>query len=159
MTQYIEAPTIVNMLHGHAIFLAGGITGCVNWQKVAKNALMKSNKYDFIVNPRRENFDLLDVDVAEEQIQWEADQLQRCNEILFWFSSETVQPITLFELGRYCTKKPIIHVGCDPEYSRKFDVKTQMSIYRPDIKIWDNLDDMLEYVAGDIITLDNPLLF
>jgi len=159
MPIYVEAPTKINMITGYRIFLAGGITGCVNWQKVAKDVLMKSNKYDFIVNPRRENFDLLDVDVAEEQIYWEADQLQRCDEILFWFSSETVQPITLFELGCYCTKKPIIYVGCDPEYSRKFDVITQMSIYRPDVKIWDNLDNMLEHIAGDIITVDKPFLF
>lgn len=147
MAKYIEAPDTMSGLDVESIFLAGGITGCVDWQKVAKDALMSSNRYALIINPRRENFDLLDVDVAEEQIQWEANHLRMCTDIMFWFSSETVQPITLFELGRWCTDKSNIFVGCDPEYSRRFDVITQIGIYRPDIKIWDNLDDMLEYIA------------
>ena len=66
MPIYIEAPATISGLGGRSIYLAGGITGCVNWQKVAKAALMASDKYTLIVNPRRENFDLLDVDIAVE---------------------------------------------------------------------------------------------
>lgn len=150
MPVYIEAPTTISGLDDvESIFLAGGITGCVDWQKVAKNVLMSSDRYAYIINPRRENFDLLDIDVEEEQIKWEADLLLRCTDIMYWFSSETVQPITLFELGHWCTEKSNIIVGCDPEYSRRFDVITQLGIYRPDIKVWGNLDNMLE----DIVSL------
>ena len=108
---------------------------------------MASDKYDFIVNPRRENFNILDIDVAKEQIKWEVDHLLWCNEVMFWFSNETVQPITLFELGLCCVRQPIMYVGCDPDYSRRFDVITQVGIYRPDIKIWNNLDDILEHIV------------
>ena len=67
---------------------------------------------------------------------------------MYWFSHETVQPITLFELGMYLTKKPNIFIGCDPDYSRRFDVVTQVGIYQPDTKIWDNLDDMMEHIVS-----------
>ncbi len=148
MVVYIEAPATISGLGGDSIFLAGGISGCVDWQKVAKDALMQSDRYTMIANPRRNAFDLEDATVAEEQIKWEADHLERCSDIMFWFSNETVQPITLFELGRWCTYKQNVFVGCDPDYSRRFDVVTQLGLCRPDIKVWDNLDDMLEHIIS-----------
>jgi len=147
MPTYIEALNTVDELYGNSIFLAGGITGCVDWQKIAKEYLMKSN-YDFIVNPRRENFDVTDETQTPKQILWEAKHLSECTDVMFWFSSETVQPITLFELGVWCIKKENLIIGCDPEYSRRFDVITQLGIYRPDIKVWDNLDDMMEHIIS-----------
>jgi len=151
MPTYLEAINTDNFIltgNRRTIFLAGGITGCVDWQKVSKDALMASNKYKIICNPRRADFDVTDPTASEKQIKWEADHLKICTDILFWFSSETIQPIALFELGKYLNEKDNIFVGCDPDYSRKFDVITQVGIYRPDIKVWDNLDDMMEHIVS-----------
>ena len=152
MTQYIEAPNECNIkpIYGRSIFLAGGITACVDWQKVAKDALMETDKYEFILNPRRDDFDVTDTSVSAEQIEWEAKYIFHCNDILFWFSNETVQPITLFELGMnvtHNTRSGKVFVGCDPDYSRRFDVVTQLKLHAPYIRVWDNLDDMMEHIV------------
>lgn len=152
ITTYIEAPEILYIDdNAKAIFLAGGITGCRNWQEEAAEFLLKNSYFDYIFNPRRKHFDINNESQTEIQIKWEYSSLFSCSHIMFWFTADTVQPITLFELGKwahtYMDKK--IYVGCDPQYSRIFDVKTQLSLSRPDIKIWDSLGSMLEFIAAD----------
>lgn len=58
-----------------------------------------------------------------------------CENILFYFSKETVAPITLFEYGtlleQFNQGKKIIHVAIHPEYPRKNDVLIQTELRAP----------------------------
>jgi hypothetical protein len=135
---YIEAPNIIrhNKL---SLFIAGGITGCENWQK--KLCDMLEDLDIAIYNPRRKNFDIKK-NKAGEQIKWEHDMLDKADIISFWFSKETVQPIVLYELGKYTRKDVPLVIGCDPDYSRKSDVEIQTSIDRPEIKIKNSIEGL-----------------
>ena len=90
------------------IFLAGGITGCEDWQKETISHLDEifySWNWDTselaIFNPRRENFPIDDPFAAEEQIKWEFNALENCNIFSMYFcNSDSVQPICMYELGR-----------------------------------------------------------
>ena len=53
MSKYIEAPTEFDS-EGKAIFCAGGITGCPDWQSQIAELLKPSSW--IILNPRRANF-------------------------------------------------------------------------------------------------------
>lgn len=87
------------------VFLAGGITGCSDWQsEVIRKLERKSNTDNLvIINPRRTVFDLDDKNKSIEQIKWEHQYLSNCDIFSAYFTSDTVQPITLYELGRYST--------------------------------------------------------
>ena len=124
-----------------SIFLGGGITDCPDWQQDVCNAL-KSYDVD-LVNPRRHEFDITNPNMSSGQIKWEYEHLSRCNYIIFWFPSETLCPITLYELGFYASKGKKLFVGCHPEYKRRFDVIEQLKCANSDIKVNDNFDDLL----------------
>ena len=92
-----------------------------------------------IINPRRANFDLDNVQLLEPQIEWEHQRLLQASAILFWFPAQTLCPITLYELGAWSmTNKPLF-VGTHREYQRKYDVEIQTRLVRPEIKIQDSL--------------------
>nr|BFE67883.1 hypothetical protein GCM10020092_011840 [Actinoplanes digitatis] len=69
------------------------------------------------------------------QIRWEFDQLAAAAAILFWFSSETTQPIALYELGRWAASDKPLVVGADPGYERRFDVVQQLGLARPGLTV------------------------
>ena len=114
------------------MFLAGGISGCQPWQDEMKDLIAQKCPGLIPVNPRRANFDVSRKDIHHEQIKWEFDFLRRADVIIFWFPKETLCPITLFELGTWSvlckTHGSQIFVGCDPEYMRRDDVHTQLSL-------------------------------
>ena len=128
MIRYIEAPEEA-YFDVASIFLAGGITNCPDWQKEMVELLKDLNIT--IYNPRREHFP---IDVAGEalrQIEWEFKFLDIADMILFWFSRGSLNPIVLFEYGKWLMNtqsqkryKPIF-IGIDPEYSRRRDVEIQ----------------------------------
>lgn len=129
-----------------SVFLAGGIVGCRDWQADMIAALDGTGCA--ILNPRRPSFPIHDPKAAPEQIEWEFNALRRADVISFWFSSETVQPIVMFEYGywlaatsHWWAKKPVL-VGCDPEYPRRLDVEHQTRLAREDLRISDNLGDL-----------------
>lgn len=89
-------------------FLAGGISGCPNWQKEVIEELYSLEKnrgedlsHLIVLNPRREFFDVSDIGNSYEQIRWEFNHLE-CADIfsMYFCSGESVQPICLYELGR-----------------------------------------------------------
>lgn len=126
-----------------SLFLAGGITNCPDWQEYATEFLQGPERLT-IVNPRRDNFDVTDPSMSAQQIEWEHNHLSRVRAILFWFPSDTLCPITLYELGRAgadWTKK--LFVGTDSKYQRRFDVVHQLSLVRPDVFVYDSLDATL----------------
>lgn len=136
MEDYVEAPK--NYVGTKpSIFLAGGITGCPNWQKKARRQIEGSGVV--VLNPRRKNFPIDDSTAAYEQIKWEYRHLQIATSILFWFCAEAIQPIALFELGSWLRSGDRITIGAHPDYERRDDVVIQTSLARPDLRVYDTL--------------------
>jgi len=133
----IYAPEYVTNKNALSVFIAGGITNCPDWQQELLDYLDKStinkNHYMFY-NPRREFFDVSDPTQSEIQIKWEYNFLNESKILFFWFCKETMNPITLYELGKWANgskEDKMLVVGCDPEYARKEDVKIQTTLARP----------------------------
>lgn len=138
---YIESPQEWNGGHP-SVFLAGGITDCPDWQKIAAKPLIDSGY--IVMNPRRENFPIEDPTAAEAQIKWEFRHLHYANVVLFWFpASPSPQPIALYELGFHAAKGTDIAVGCSPGYSRKADVYHQMRLARPHLTVRSSLSETI----------------
>src|SRR4051794_13020942 len=111
--RYIEAPTEYAGT-GASVFLAGGITGCGDWQRELAELLAKSDLV--VLNPRRRNFPIEDPTAAEQQIRWEFRQIRRATARLFWFPPPTLCPIALYELGAWSTRPDPLFVGVDRAY-------------------------------------------
>jgi len=125
-----------------SLFLAGGITGCEDWQTKMIEALKEEPA--IIYNPRRANFPIGDPNAAEVQITWEFHQLAIAHIVSFWFAHGTDNPIVLYELGMWGNSRegrPIV-IGVDPKYSRKQDVEIQTALARPEVQIVYSLEDM-----------------
>lgn len=150
----VECPDILRM-NGDcpSVFLAGGITGCDDWQKEMIQRFKGQNVT--LINPHRQNFDVTDPHMSSEQIEWEHHHLEISGAILFWFPFATLCPITLFELGKYAAQQnKTIFVGCHPAYARKFDVEKQLSLLRPHVLVRDNFQDMVDDVMNWLYFLD-----
>lgn len=137
---YVEAPGPLTEA-GSSIFLAGGITNCPDWQSEAVKLISDRTH---VFNPRRANFPIHDPDAAEEQITWEFNALHEATCILFWFPVGAIQPIALYELGRYVALGRPIAVGRDDSYERRQDVDVQMKLAKPDLPIYNTLAQTVE---------------
>lgn len=146
---YLEAPKPIQSLPDEIVhdssftrvFLAGGITNCRDWQAELGRSLALFDDL-VVMNPRRENFPMDDPTAAREQIEWEFNHLRAADVIAFWFSNETVQPITLFELGSWLVQEKPLVIGVDPAYERRQDVVIQTELARPGLKIHSSLDSL-----------------
>jgi len=127
------------------IFLAGGITGCPNWQSDVVNML--ENTSGVLFNPRRKNFPINDTSASEFQIKWEHDHLRKASAILFWFPCETLCPIVLYELGAWSMTNKHLFVGVHPEYQRRQDVEIQTKLARPGVSIVYSIQDLVSQVS------------
>lgn len=148
MMRYLEAPQrIVVLGKDPALFLAGGITGCPNWQAdVCRRLTMISV---LVMNPRRARWDMAGgEEAATEQIQWENSFLRLAGAILFWFPKETLCPIVLYELGAWSMTQKRLFVGTHPEYARRLDVVTQTRLARPDVQVVHDLVTLCEQVKA-----------
>ena len=151
MAQIVEAVNEVyniGKVRGAKLFLAGGITNCPDWlaELIEK---IKDINHLVVYNPRRKNFPIHDPNAAEEQIVWEYEHLSASNIIVFWFSRGSLNPIVLFELGRYgFDEGKIVLIGLDPEYERKMDVTIQTMIGRKyeQMSFYNNLDDIAKEI-------------
>lgn len=140
MSVYVEAPGPLPG-SGRVVFLAGGITGCPDWQSEAAAALAGLDV--IIANPRRPG--AMAEDDAAGQIAWEFAALQRAEVIVFWFpGSDSVQPVTLYELGFHAAGRKRIAVGADPGYRRRLDVVQQLSHARPGLRVRSTLPATLD---------------
>lgn len=119
-------------------FLAGGITGCHDWQKELIEELDKYGLDDLtLFNPKREKFDTSDRNATYDQICWEFAYLNSMDIFSVYFTKDTLQPITLYELGRYIEvmkntfprdyEKRII-ISMEPGYERADDVIIQTNL-------------------------------
>lgn len=143
--KYIEAPAEF-VSHEPSIFLAGGITGCPDWQQELVSKLKHSNLA--ILNPRQANFPIRETEAAKFQIKWEYEHLRRASAISFWFPHETLCPIVLYELGAWSMTSKTIVVGVHPKYQRRQDVEIQTSLARPEVKIVYSLDDLAKQILN-----------
>ncbi len=137
--KYIECPEI-HRGKETSLFLAGGITNCPDWQAELTN-LLKDNNLT-LLNPRRKNFQENSPEIEEQQISWEFNHLKKSSAVSFWFPSETLCPITLYELGKQSASKKPIFIGVHPNYKRMRDVEIQTKLIRPEIKIVYSLIDL-----------------
>jgi nucleoside 2-deoxyribosyltransferase len=147
----VIAPNTDFPAHKIGVFLAGTITGAKkDWQKQVTESL---KDLDIIVfNPRRDKKPE-DKEGIRKQIEWEQENLRRADLISFWFSEETVAPITLYECGFWsASKKPLV-IGMHPKYPRKFDVEVQTQRARPDIKIVYSLEDLSAGISEAILAI------
>ncbi|MBD3408416.1 MAG: hypothetical protein GF411_19995 [Candidatus Lokiarchaeota archaeon] len=128
--RYVEAPQWGSNcgVSETSVFLAGGISGCPDWQ----SELVKMLDIDGLVvyNPRRSDFDMSKPNGAHEQIKWEYQHLQRADAISFWFPKESICPIVLYELGFHLNSNKCIFIGIEPGYCRTIDVIVQSSLAR-----------------------------
>ncbi|MGK5548669.1 nucleoside 2-deoxyribosyltransferase domain-containing protein [Streptomyces sp. URMC 127] len=133
---------------GPTVFLAGGITGCPDWQTRAALQLRSAGVTATILNPRRAEFPEGDPVVAREQIVWEYEHLACASVVLFWFCAESIQPIALYELGAHAARGATIVVGADPQYARRLDVVEQLRHARPDVEVHGSLTDTVRAAAA-----------
>ena len=153
--KYIESPKIMPVPdvsktwtpEGKSLFLAGGISGCENWQ--SRIVLYLRDVSIILLNPRRKDFPIDDPSAAQTQIEWEYGHLRRASMILFWFPSETLCPIVLYELGAWSMTDKKIFVGVHPEYKRRQDVEIQTKLVRPEIQIVYDLGTLSEQIISE----------
>lgn len=141
---YVEAPD--PEMTWPILFIAGGITGCADWQNELINLLDERELPLIVVNPRRENFPMGDQYEGEKQIKWEHKMLAKADIISFWFPKDTLCPITLFELGKWLHTEPLI--GTEYGYQRAMDVRVQTQLeLGHDYPIYKSLDDLAKAIA------------
>jgi hypothetical protein len=136
-----------------SIFMAGGITGCPDWQSDVRRWLQpgdhvkQSRQNIILVNPRRANFNVNDPGSSQEQIEWEFRHLNMVDYIYFWFPKEGQCAITLFELGWALGANKKIRVGVEPGFHRSLDVYEQMKLRAP----WVEIDSTLSQLYSPIL--------
>jgi len=142
---YIECPENYNVAKDElSLFIAGGITGCEDWQEQFVR-MLKDDKI-VLLNPRRKSFPENVPNISEQQIKWEYVHLRRADAVSFWFTKETLCPITLFELGRQLMYDKPIFIGIHPDYKRKEDVEIQVRLMRPEISVVYDLESLSSQV-------------
>lgn len=145
--QYVEAlNTFQPQPASKSLFLAGGITGCPDWQRDMVRFLSDTDLV--LLNPRRQHFPLHDSTAAEAQIRWEHHYLQLADAIVFWFPWESVCPIALYELGAWAMSYKPLYIGLHPSYPRRLDVEIQMQLTRPDLVIAYTLEALARQIVG-----------
>ncbi len=145
--QVVQSPVEKELNSYFSIFLAGGISNCGNWAKELIDLLSDTDL--IIYNPRRDDYKKDDPTAEEYQVNWEYKYLSKVNAYSFWFTHETYNPITLFELGTVIknTNKPIF-IGCHPDYMKKNNLIIQMKLYRPEIKVVHSLYDLSQQIKN-----------
>lgn len=143
-----------------SIFLSGGISGCKNWQKDLIDELQRLRElglFDLgglvIFNPRRDDFDMEDPNATVEQIKWENRCLEKCDMCSFFFpASDTVQPITLYELGKYMNHKHNV-ISIEEGYLRTEDVVIQCALDQRFCTVYSDYIDAIREHARKIAVL------
>lgn len=157
---YLRAPNYhrpgqINLKNGNSdlsVFLAGSISGASNWQENVGQQLIP---YFNVFNPRR--FDYIEnIENDRIQIPWEHFYLNLADIVLFYFSYETLAPITLFEYGKMLEKIKTnswkkLYVCINPDYRRKNDVIIQTELDNPELakRICFDLNDMVKQILLD----------
>ena len=153
--KYTECPELYEG-EEKSLFLAGGISGCADWQAELLRMLEKEDLV--LLNPRRKHFSSNNRNIEEEQIKWEYDHLRKASAISFWFPKETPCPITLYELGKQSVSDKPLFIGIHPDYRRRRDVEIQTKLVRPEIKIVYSLDELSKQIENWARSNQKPLV-
>ncbi len=128
-----------------AVFLAGGITNCEDWQNKVIDCLKrypaKDTEHLVIFNPRRSEWPSNgDTDEIRRQIHWEAEYIRKCDIFSMYFTNtkDSDQPICFYELGRYTQNGRDI-ISYQEGFKRALDVDIQMEILAPGMKVNKNV--------------------
>ena len=134
MITVIEAPSSYDLADfpedAVTVFLAGGITNCLDWQsEVIQKLYVYDKKYSlgnlFVFNPRRKNFPINKKE-ARKQIEWEFNAIKNSDIFSMWFCNAfSDQPICMYELGRNLCLNNFVVLGVEPGYKREQDVHIQ----------------------------------
>lgn len=149
MLRYIESPNALAAISKPVVFLAGRTSG-PDWQRDVYARLEAERRLAdvdcTILNPRRP-YD----DSSRQQIEWEWNALRIADIRLFWFmpsdSANALQPMTLFELGRWSSQPGDLIVAVDPLYARAADVILQLTLERPSLSVQSSLDDAVQILV------------
>lgn len=135
----IKPNSPIQVIDGISIFLAGTIDNgkSINWQLEMEDILKDYNVT--LLNPRRDNWNPSRAEMVK-QINWEMDNLDKCDVIFMNILEESLSPITLLELGLYANSGKMI-VSCHEEFWRKINVDVVCD--RFNIPRYDNFDDAI----------------
>lgn len=149
--KFVECPAVLSrVMPGETVvFMAGGITGCTDWQNkvkrwVTRDKYTRGNPGVVMINPRRYDFDVNDPTASQKQIEWEFMHLNMATDIYFWFPKKGKCMITLFELGWALGEGKNVCVGVEPGYLREEDVRLQVGLRRPWLEIHSSLESLYE---------------
>lgn len=135
MTRVIKAPEKYDAGSAVTIFLGGSIDmgAAENWQERLTRDLSDYADEDLILlNPRRDDWDSSWVQDPTpgtqfyEQVDWELNQQEDANAIVYYFAADSKSPITLLELGLFgigITGMTAVVVCCPKEFYRYGNVK------------------------------------
>jgi len=162
---YIEAVNDLKNAPRPWVFMAGGITNCVDWQQELRGLLERVTD-GTLINPRRADFPIGDPDAAAEQIEWEHRALWNSDVVSMWFDCGSIQPICMFELGAHLSRFKLsspplskMVIGVHPDYERKQDVHIQTelivdSMLSPAIELVSSLEeqaDVIEQYVNELV--------
>jgi len=115
-------------IQGVSIFLAGSIEqgDASKWQDELLCGYSPSS-FVTVFNPRRDDWDSswkseMSFDPFREQVNWELDYLDQTDVIAMYFDPETKSPISLLELGLYCSTGRMV-VCCPHGFWRRGNVE------------------------------------
>jgi nucleoside 2-deoxyribosyltransferase len=149
----IKPNSPIQVIDGISIFLAGTIDNgkSIDWQMEMESILKDYNVT--LLNPRRDNWNPNSSrDEMIKQINWEMDNLDKCDVIFMNILEESLSPITLLELGLYANSGKMI-VSCHEEFWRKINVDVVCD--RFNIPRYDNFDDAITKLKSQYSFLYN----
>lgn len=126
-----------------SFFLCGSIIG-EEWRDQIVESL-KNFDVD-IYNPKRLSWKEA---LEKDQVIWENSYLGRSNVIVFWFSEESVCPISLFELGVHLFSNKVLYVGFSPKYQKLINLQTQLKLINPNMILYNSLENLISSIQKD----------
>ena len=147
----IKPNSPIQVIDGISIFLAGTIDNgkSIDWQLEMEDILKDYNVT--LLNPRRDSWNPSRAEMVK-QINWEMNNLDKCDIIFMNILEESLSPITLLELGLYANSGKMI-VSCHEEFWRKINVDVVCD--RFNIPRYDNFDDAITKLKSQYSFLYN----
>lgn len=142
----VDLPISTQRVNPRTLYLAGGITGCPDWQAEISNLL--NNSTVKIVNPRRSDFVKGTAAQYINTVRENRFELEACEATVMWFPKEKLTPIALLELGSLLASNKPIFIGVEQGYTRRQDVEIQTALERPEIEIAYSLKELADQVKS-----------
>lgn len=122
-----------------------------NWQTRLVKNLEDTNL--LVLNPRRDDWDstqeqTVDNPYFNEQVNWELDNLESADFIVFYFDPKTKSPITMMELGLMANSlsNHRMVVCCPKEFWRRGNV--EIVCMRHDVLLVENYGELVDQLEN-----------